>query len=62
MSRDMYCPYCGKVVRTGAVSWFWLLAGLLTGHLILYLLYCLLIGSRICRECDRRIYGPGMKR
>ncbi len=56
MVRLIYCPYCRKVVKTRFVDWLWLVVSLLTANILIYLLYCAFIGSRICPLCERRIY------
>ncbi len=56
MAKEMYCPYCRKVVRTRSVDWLWLAVSLFTAHILVYLLYCAFVGSRICPSCERRIY------
>ena len=61
MSKEMYCPYCSKKVETRLVNWWMVLLTVLTGSIIIYLLYCLLIGSRICRGCKCRIYDIGLE-
>ena len=56
MSKEIYCPYCKKTVKASKVSWGWILVTVLTGYIIVYLLYCAFNGNRICKECNRRIY------
>ena len=61
MAKEMYCPYCNKVVKAGKVRWLWVILGLFTGYLLLYLIYCALVKSRVCKECHRRIYREEKK-
>ncbi len=56
MAKEMYCPYCRRVVDTRFVDWFWVVVTLLIADILIYLLYCAFIGSRICPLCKRRIY------
>ncbi len=56
MPKDVLCPYCRKTVRAGRISWPWFLLLLLVGYGIVCLVYCLLVGGRICPECGKRIW------
>jgi len=56
MRREMYCPYCGKRQGVKSFDGLILLLSLLTGMIIIYLLYCAVNSSRICMGCNRRIY------
>ena len=70
MRREMHCPYCGKRQKVKSFDGIILLLSLLTGMVVIYLLYCAVNGSRICMGCNRRIYemkgsieqGPQHKR
>lgn len=61
VSKEIYCPYCNRIVKTSMVSWGWVLITLLTGYIIVYLLYCAFNDSRICKGCNRRIYEMRLK-
>ena len=56
MGKDVFCPYCKKTVCAGKIRALWLILSIPTGHLLIYLLYCLFTSGRICPECKRRIY------
>ncbi len=56
MSKEIFCPYCRKVVRAGRIRWLWFLLLLPIGYGLLYLIYCLFIDGRICPECKKRVW------
>ena len=52
----MYCPYCGKIQRVKTFDGLIMVLSLLTGMIIIYILYCVVNTSWICTGCNRRIY------
>ncbi len=62
MAKEMYCPYCGKIVKASKVRWLWVFVHLLIGYLPIYLIYCALVRSRVCTECHHRIYKEDEKK
>lgn len=62
MAKVMYCPYCDKNVKASKVRWLWVFVSFLTGYILIYLIYCALVRSRVCTECHHRIYTMGGKK
>ena len=56
MHREIYCPDCGEKKKVKSIDGLMLVLSLFTGMIVLYLVYCAVIGSRICTGCKRRIY------
>lgn len=56
MTETMFCPYCEKSVRVGHYRAWAILTSILTGSILVYVLFGLCSSGRVCKECKLRIY------